>query len=49
MVMGKAALFVEPYHFEITELPAVPVEAGGIRVKIKTGRHLRFRPALLAW
>ena len=37
MVMGKAALFVEPYHFEITELPAVPVEAGGIRVKIKTG------------
>ena len=37
MVMGKAALFVEPYHFEITELPAVPVEAGGIRVKIRSG------------
>ena len=37
MTMGKAALFVEPYHFEITELPAAPVEAGGIRVKITSG------------
>ena len=37
MVMGKVALFVEPYRFEITELPPVPVEAGGIRVKITSG------------
>ena len=48
MVMGKAALFVEPYHFEITELPAVPVEAGGHPRQDKDGRHMRFRPALLA-
>ncbi len=34
MVMGKAAVYVEPYHFEMTELPPVPVEAGGIRVKV---------------
>ena len=34
MVMGKAAVFVEPYHFEMVELPPVPVEAGGIRVKV---------------
>ena len=34
MVMGKAAVFVEPYHFELTELPAPPVEPGGILVKI---------------
>lgn len=37
MVMGKAALFVEPYRFEITELPPVPVEAGGIRVRVASG------------
>jgi L-iditol 2-dehydrogenase len=37
MVMGKAAVFVEPYHFEMTELPPVPVEAGGIRVKVVSG------------
>ena len=37
MVMGKAAVFVEPYHFEMTELPPVPVEAGGIRVKVAAG------------
>jgi threonine dehydrogenase-like Zn-dependent dehydrogenase len=37
MVMGKAAVFVEPYHFEMTELPPVPVEAGGIRVKVTSG------------
>ena len=32
--MGKAAVFVEPYHFEMTELPPPPVEPGGILVKI---------------
>ena len=37
MVMGKAAVFVEPYHFEITELPPVPVEPGGVRVKVTSG------------
>ncbi|MDP7110723.1 MAG: alcohol dehydrogenase catalytic domain-containing protein, partial [Myxococcota bacterium] len=37
MVMGKAAVFVEPYHFEMTELPPVPVEPGGIRVKVTAG------------
>jgi len=37
MVMGKAAVFVEPYHFEMTELPPVPVEPGGIRVKVVSG------------
>ena len=34
MVTGKAAMFVAPYHFEMTEPPPVPVEAGGIRVKV---------------
>ena len=34
---GKAAVFVEPYHFEMVELPPVPVGPGGIRVKIKSG------------
>ena len=34
MPMGKAAVFVEPYHFEMTELPTPPVEPGGILVKI---------------
>jgi len=34
MVMGKAAVFVEPYRFEMTELPPPPVEPGGILVKI---------------
>ena len=34
MVMGKAAVFVEPYHFEMIELPPPPVEPGGILVKI---------------
>ena len=46
MVMGKAAVFVEPYHFEITELPPVPVESGGIRVKVSSagicGSDLHF-------
>lgn len=37
MVMGKAAVFVEPYHFEMTELPPVPVGPGGIRTKITSG------------
>ena len=37
MVMGKAAVFVEPYHFEMVELPPVPVGPGGIRVKITSG------------
>ena len=34
MVMGRAAVFVEPFHFEISELPVPPVEEGGILVKI---------------
>ena len=34
MPMGKAATFVEAYHFEMTELPTPPVEPGGILVKI---------------
>ena len=34
MVTGKAAVFVEPFHFEMTELPPPPVEPGGILVKI---------------
>ena len=46
MVMGKAAVYVEPYHFEMTELPPVPVEAGGIRVKVTSagicGSDLHF-------
>lgn len=37
MVMGKAAVFVEPFHFELTELPPVPMEAGGVRVKVIAG------------
>ena len=34
MPMGKAAVYVGPYHFEQTELPTPPVEPGGILVKI---------------
>jgi threonine dehydrogenase-like Zn-dependent dehydrogenase len=34
MPMGKAAVFVEARHFEMTELPAPPVEPGGILVNI---------------
>ena len=34
MPMGKAALFVEPYHFEMTELPTPPVNPGGVLVQI---------------
>lgn len=34
MPMGKAAAFVEAYHFEMTELPTPEVEPGGILVKI---------------
>ena len=34
MPMGKASLFIEPYHFELTELPTPPVEPGGILVNI---------------
>lgn len=34
MVKGRAAVFVEPYHFEMTELPPPPVDPGGILVKI---------------
>lgn len=37
MVLGKAAVFVEPYRFDLVELPPVPVEPGGIRVKITAG------------
>ena len=37
MTTGKAAIFVEPYRFEMAELPVVPIEPGGIRVKITTG------------
>ena len=37
MTVGRAAVFVEPYRFEITELPPVPVQAGGIRVKVTSG------------
>ena len=36
MPMGKAAAFVEPYHFEIVELPTPEVEPGGILVKINS-------------
>ncbi len=46
MVMGKAAIFVEPYRFEMVELPPVPVGPGGIRVKITSagicGSDLHF-------
>ena len=34
MTTGRAAVFVEPYHFEMMELPPPPVEPGGILVKI---------------
>ena len=34
MPMGKAAAFVEAYHFEMTELPTPEVEPGGLLVKI---------------
>ena len=34
MPMGKAAVFVESYHFEMTELPTPEVEPGGILVQI---------------
>ena len=37
MPTGKAAVFVEPYHFEMTELPTPPVEPGGILTKITAG------------
>ena len=37
MITGKAAVFVEPGRFEMAELPPVPVEAGGIRVKVMSG------------
>ena len=37
MVKGKAAVFVEPYHFEMVELPPIPVESGGIRIKVAFG------------
>ena len=36
MTMGKAAVFVEPYRFELRELPPPPVEPGGILVKVKS-------------
>ena len=36
MPMGKAAVFVEAYHFEMTELPTPPVEPGGVLVKISS-------------
>ena len=36
MPMGKAAAFVEPYHFEIVELPTPEVEPGGLLVKINS-------------
>ena len=34
MPMGKAAVFVDAHHFEMTELPTPPVEPGGVLVKI---------------
>ena len=34
MPMGKASVFVEPYRFEMTELPTPPVEPGGVLVQI---------------
>ena len=37
MIKGKAAVFVEPHHFEMIELPPIPVEPGGIRVKVAFG------------
>ncbi|MCH2309069.1 MAG: zinc-binding dehydrogenase [SAR202 cluster bacterium] len=37
MTKFKAAALVEPGKFEIFEFPPVPVQDGGIRVKVKTG------------
>ena len=34
MPLGKAAIFIEPYHFELTELPTPDVEPGGVLVKV---------------
>ena len=34
MKKGKAAVFVKPYKFEITELPTLPVDPDGILIKI---------------
>ncbi len=34
MALGKAAVFLEPYRFEIRELPKPPVESGGLLVKV---------------
>ena len=46
MPIGKAAAFVEPYHFELMELPTPEVEPGGILVKITSagicGSDLHF-------
>ena len=36
MPTGKVAAFVEPYHFELTELPTPEVEPGGILVEIRS-------------
>lgn len=36
MPIGKAAVFVEPYRFDMIELPAPQVEPGGILVKIES-------------
>ena len=36
MKTGKAALYVGPSRFELTELPVPPVEAGGILVKVRS-------------
>jgi len=36
MALGKAAVFVEPYHFELRELPLPSVAPGGILVKVKS-------------
>ena len=37
MPIGKAAVLMEPYRFEIRELPTPEVEPGGILVKITAG------------
>ena len=37
MPKGKAAVFVDPYHFEIMEFPTPEIEPGGILVKITSG------------
>ena len=34
MPMGKAAVLVEPYRFEMTELPTPEVGTGGMLIKI---------------